>query len=127
MPQIYNRASDKRKRQQLRTHAPVPEQRLWLHLRGRQVLGFKFRRQYGVGPYVLDFYCPQLRLGIEVDGDSHYQPSAWQYDQDRQRHIEALGIEMLRVTNRDVQENLDGVLTMIADRCRALERKRSLR
>lgn len=120
MARIYNRAKDKEKRQHLRNHAPVPEQRLWLHLRNRQLLGFKFRRQYGVGPYVLDFYCPELRLGIEVDGDSHYQPGAPEYDQDRQRRIEALGIELLRVTNRDVIENLDGVLTRLAERCRAL-------
>ena len=90
MTQIFNRSSDTEKRRRLRREGPLAEQRLWLRLRNRQLMGYRFRRQYGIGPYVLDFYCPGLKLAIEVDGDSHFE--AGEYDRERQRYIESLGI-----------------------------------
>lgn len=80
MNRTYNDQTQKEVRQQLRQHATQPEQLLWRHLRGSQVNGLKFRRQYGVGVYVLDFYCPELRLAIELDGDSHYSELGVQHD-----------------------------------------------
>jgi very-short-patch-repair endonuclease len=71
--------------------------------------GYKFRRQYGIDQYVLDFYCPHLKLAIEIDGDSHFVAGAEEYDQARQEHIEAYGIQFLRFTNSDVYENLCSV------------------
>ncbi|MDX1656560.1 MAG: endonuclease domain-containing protein, partial [Candidatus Competibacteraceae bacterium] len=124
MARIYNRPTEKPKRRQLRSNTTTPEQRLWLHLRNRQLAGLKFRRQYGIGRYVLDFYCPHLRLGIELDGDSHYQSGGPAHDRQRQLYIESLGIELLRFGNRDVMENMDGVLRVIAARCGELERER---
>jgi len=55
----------------LRKNATPAEQKLWRHLRNREIAGYKFRRQHPVGPYVLDFYCPAARLAIEVDGSGH--------------------------------------------------------
>ena len=75
--------------------------------------GARFLRQYGVHQYVLDFYCPRLKLAIEVDGDSHFMPGAEEQDTVRQNYIEALGIHFLRFTNVDVSENLDGVCQTI--------------
>ena len=115
MTRIFNRSSDKEKRQRLRRESPLAEQRLWLRLRNRQLLGYRFRRQYGVGPYVLDFYCPELELAIEVDGDSHFQAGAGEYDGERQRYIESLGIRVLRFSNREVFERLDDVAGGIAE------------
>ena len=83
MTQIFNRSSDTEKRRRLRCESPLAEQRLWLRLRNRQLMGYRFRRQYGVGPYVLDFYCPKLKLAIEVDGDNHFEAGAGEYDRVR--------------------------------------------
>jgi len=105
MTQIFNRSSDTEKRRRLRRESPLAEQRLWLRLRNRQLMGYRFRRQYGVGPSVLDFYCPEVKLAIEVDGDSHFE--AGEYDRERQRYIESLGIRVLRFTNREVFKRLD--------------------
>jgi very-short-patch-repair endonuclease len=75
--------------------------------------GFKFRRQYSIDQYIIDFYCPRLKLAIEVDGDSHFEPGAEEYDKIRQAHIETFGIRFLRFTNADVYHGLDGVLHVI--------------
>jgi very-short-patch-repair endonuclease len=95
---------------------PKAEILLWKSLYRKQLLGCKFRRQYGVGPYVIDFYCPALKIAIELDGDSHYQPGAAEHDAERQNYIESFGIEFLRFTNADIFEDLDGVLDRIAER-----------
>jgi very-short-patch-repair endonuclease len=71
---------------------PQSEKLLWEKLRRRQVLGFRFRRQYSVGGYIIDFYCPELRLAIEVDGDSLFQKGSQGKDHRRQMQVEALGI-----------------------------------
>ena len=80
------------------------------------MLGYKFRRQYGVDQYVLDFYCPRLKLAIEVDGESHFMPGAEEQDKARQEYIEAYGIRFLRFMNPDVCENIDGVCQDIYDK-----------
>jgi very-short-patch-repair endonuclease len=93
---------------------------LWKKLSRKQLLGFKFRRQYGVDQYVIDFYCPKLKLAIEVDGESHFVQGAEDYDRRRQEHIESLGITFLRFTNTDIYENLNGVLQSIAEKAEEL-------
>ncbi|MGH3053827.1 MAG: endonuclease domain-containing protein, partial [Gaiellaceae bacterium] len=87
-------------------------------LKGIQ-LGTKFRRQYSVDAYVLDFYAPQAKLATEIDGDSHFNADAIEYDQQRTAYLESFGIEVLRFTNLEVFENLAGVLTRIEDVLRA--------
>ena len=82
-------------------------------MRGRRLHGERFLRQYGVDDYVLDFYCPRLKLAIEVDGDSHFTFDAKEYDTVRQQHIEAYGIRFLRYTTVDVFENIDGVCQQV--------------
>ncbi len=99
----------------------VPEVVLWSRLQRSQLRGLKFRRQYGVGPYIVDFYCPRCRLAIEIDGDSHFE-SAEAEDRDRARtaFIEGLGITILRFTNHQVGTELEGVLAVIAEQGEAL-------
>ncbi len=63
---------------------PVAERLLWSRLRGKLIAGYKFRRQYSVESFVIDFYCPQAKLAIEVDGESHYRSGAEEYDRLRQ-------------------------------------------
>jgi len=85
-----------------------------MHFCRRQMLAYKFRRQYSVDQYIIDFYCPELKLAIEVDGESHFTETAREYDRSRQEYIEAFGIRFLRVMNSDVLGNLQGVLDEIA-------------
>ncbi len=88
---------------------------LWSRLKGRQLLGLKFRRQHSIGPFILDFYCPELKLAIEVDGASHFLGDSPVYDAERQSYIENFGIRFLRFTNLDVLENIEGVLVSIME------------
>lgn len=94
----------------LRRGATRSERLLWERLRGRRFLGLKFRRQHPIGSFVLDFYCVELRLAIEVDGSVHAVPSQARRDRGRQGIIEELGVTFVRVTARDVEEDLDRVL-----------------
>ena len=92
---------------------PPTEIYLWSKLKYSQLNGLKFRRQYGVGPYVIDFYCPKLKLAIEVDGPSHSKPESIKYDRERQLAIESLGIRFLHLTNLEVDGDIDGALNKI--------------
>lgn len=92
-----------------RNNPTLAENKLWQRLRGRQ-LGVKFRRQHCFGPYVLDFYCPALRLGIEVDGGQH---AASVEDERRDAWLAGQGVRVLRFWNNEVTGNLDGVLERI--------------
>ena len=97
----------------MRREMPPAEVALWKVLRNKQANGHKFRRQYSVDNYILDFYCPSAKLAIEIDGDSHFSEIAIQSDEIRQKAIEARGIRFLRFTNRDVYENMDAVFENI--------------
>jgi very-short-patch-repair endonuclease len=120
MTEFFNRSTEKDLRRRLRKEMTPAELTLWSHLRARQLLGRKFRRQYSVGPYSIDFYCVEDKLAIELDGDSHFTPAAIENDARRQQFIESFGIRVLRFTNQDVYENIEGVIEMIA---RAIEER----
>ena len=77
------------------------------------MLGYKFRRQYSVSTYVVDFYCPELKLAVEIDGGSHFQKGSEDNDRQRQTFIESFGIRFLRFTNEDVFKNLEGVIEAV--------------
>lgn len=113
MNYLFNHPKRKRLRQKLRKESPKAEGILWNQLKGRQLNDLKFIRQYGIGSYVVDFYCPRLRLVIEADGPSHFKRSAEEYDKKRQSFIEQFNIHFLRFTNTDIYENLDGVIEEI--------------
>jgi very-short-patch-repair endonuclease len=113
MSEFFNRESETGRRRQLRSSMPEAEVILWSRLKGRQLLYCKFRRQYSVGSYVIDFFSVEIKLAIELDGDSHFQPGAREHDRKRDQFIESFGIRIVRVLNSDVYDNLDGVLEMI--------------
>lgn len=115
MGYFYSNASSKPVRQNLKREMTEPEKRLWYFLRNRRLHGIKFRRQYSIGRYVVDFYCPSARLAIEIDGDSHYVDDAPQYDKSRQEFIEDNGIKVIRFTNQEVIENIEGVVQKITE------------
>jgi very-short-patch-repair endonuclease len=93
----------------LRNNPPEPERRLWQLLRELRPLGFHFRRQVPLGPYILDFACHHAKLAIEVDGDTHFTNEAIARDSIRDTMLTAAGYQVIRVTNDDVMTNLDGV------------------
>jgi len=87
---------------------------LWSRLKGRKLQEYKFRRQHGIGDYIVDFYCPELNLAVEVDGETHYTSQGKQHDAKRESYLDELGIVILRFTNRQIKQNLDGVIDQIA-------------
>lgn len=89
---------------------------LWSKLKGKQINGLKFRRQYGINKYIVDFFCPELRLAIEIDGGVHCRNSRIISDLQRTKDIEALGIKVLRYTNIDVLKNMKGVVQDIMEK-----------
>jgi len=95
---------------EMRRNPTEPEKRLWRHLSNSQLGGYKFRRQSVIGQYVADFLCPRKGLIVEVDGDTHHDRTV---DQRRDATLSAMGFSVLRVTNEDVIQNMDGVLTQI--------------
>jgi very-short-patch-repair endonuclease len=113
MVRSFNFTTQTARRRELRASMPPTEVLLWSKLKGKQMLGCKFKRQYGVGPYIVDFYCPELRLAIELDGDSHFLDGAEARDLVRQRFIESFDIKFLRFQNVEVTTNLEGVLETI--------------
>ena len=117
--QLYNRRHQKPFRQHLRTHGTSAEAVLWMSLKRRQLGGFKWRRQFGVGPYVLDFYCPAARLAVELDGAVH--DGRQSEDTERTQALATLGIAVFRFENRLVSEQLESVRTALLDTCRQLE------
>ncbi len=82
--------------------------------------GERFLRQYSVDQYVLDFYCPRLKLAIEVDGDSHFVAGSQFYDKERQKHIENYGVRFIRFTNNDICGNIEWVYQAIYDKIERL-------
>ena len=114
MTKLYNKTSEKDKRQSLRNNMPPAEQLIWARLKGKQVENCKFRRQYSVGAFVIDFYTVEIKLAIEIDGDSHFGDGAEVADRERQSLIESSGIRFLRFTNRQVYEELDAVIEAIS-------------
>jgi very-short-patch-repair endonuclease len=101
------------KARRLRGELSDAEQRLWRAMRRDQISGLGFRRQHAIGRYVLDFYCPSIRLAIEVDGGQHNFAMERKQDQDRTKWLEANGIHLIRFWNNDVLGNLNGVLSEI--------------
>ena len=83
---------------------------LWKHLKRKRFRGLKFRRQYGIDRHVVDFYCPKLRLAIELDGINHLGKKQKLKDQKRQAEVESCGIKVIRYMNTDIYDNIDGVV-----------------
>ena len=99
----------------MRKEMSLPEVLLWEHLRGGKLDGFKFRRQHPVGPFVLDFYCPDWKLAIEVDGAAHDFPERAEQDERRTMWLNNQGINVMRFAARSVlaREEIEGVLVAI--------------
>jgi len=99
----------------LRRDQTDAERKLRSKLRNRQLSGAKFRRQFSVGRYILDFYSPEYRLGIEADGGQYYQNKGRRRDELRTKELSHLGVKILRFSDRDILNNLEGVCRVILE------------
>jgi very-short-patch-repair endonuclease len=109
MPLNHNLALSRR----LRRDSTDAERRLWSRLRDRRLGGLKFRRQFPVDRYVMDFYCNEARLGIELDGGQHFTDQGLARDRERSRVLGAAGIRVVRFTDSEVLNQIDDVLAAI--------------
>jgi very-short-patch-repair endonuclease len=110
---VHDRPSLKHRRRALRGSLTPAEARLWKYLQRSQLEGRKFRSQHSVGPFILDFYCPVAKVAIELDGAAHDHDAAQLADATRDEYLRSFGITVLRFENREVMENLEGVLLRI--------------
>ena len=101
------------KARELRNNSTKSEIKLWKYLKGKQMLGYDFHRQKPLDNYIVDFFCCELNLAIEIDGDSHNEKQ--EYDIKRQKQLETLGVNFLRFYDMDVKRNIKGVLITIED------------
>jgi very-short-patch-repair endonuclease len=107
----HNERARKNARRTLRAYGTPSEAAMWLMLKGKQVRGLQFRRQFSVGPYILDFYCPLVKLCIELDGMPHFTPEGEVYDMRRTEYLERYHqIKVLRFENQAVFDYPEGVL-----------------
>ncbi len=103
-------------KRRLRTNPTRAEQSLWAKLRHNQIYGLKFRRQHGIGSYIVDFFCAERTLVIEVDGDVHAAQTQQTKDLERENYLKSLGLQVVRYTNDEVIKNLDEVLEDLSSR-----------
>ncbi|MCX6745586.1 MAG: endonuclease domain-containing protein, partial [Candidatus Parcubacteria bacterium] len=118
--QLFNLKSNQGKRRFLRKNMTKAEVVLWQKLKGKN-LGYKFRRQFGVGPYIVDFYCPQIKLGIEIDGGVHAFKSAQIRDKIRQKFLESKDLYVKRYWNSEILNNCDSVIEDILVTCAQID------
>jgi very-short-patch-repair endonuclease len=86
---------------------------LWNFLKNKQLMGLKFRRQHPIGRFIADFYCHQKKVVIEIDGESHFNEEAKEYDEGRTAEFERLDIKMIRFTNHEVEFEIEQVVEKI--------------
>ena len=110
---LFNAKKQKLKRQTLRNNATPAEKKLWSYLRNSQLLNHKFRRQQGIGPYIVDFYCAKEKFAVELDGEIHFTNEAREYDRQRDAFLRDHGISTLRFRNEEVFNDIDSVLHTI--------------
>jgi very-short-patch-repair endonuclease len=117
MNYLYNNQLHKVKRRNLRKNSTDAERILWSRLKNKQCHGLRFLRQYSVGSYIIDIFCPKLRLAIEIDGGQHNNLHNSIYDQQRSEYLAKNNIKVIRFWNNEVFENLDGVYEIILKYC----------
>jgi very-short-patch-repair endonuclease len=97
----------------------IAERKLWSRIRGKQLEGFQFYRQKILGNYIVDFYCHKAKLVIELDGGQHYSEEGRRKDIVRDEFLRGLGLSTIRFSDREIFENLDGVIETIMQRLKS--------
>ena len=98
---------------ELRKNMTLSEVLLWNELKNKQILGYDFDRQRPIGNFIVDFYCKELSLAIEIDGDTHIYK--YDYDDERQHSLENLGVNFIRFEDIEVKKNMNNVLRVLED------------
>lgn len=123
MTKIFNRRKYIVFRNELRNSMTKSEVILWKHI-SHNSLGYKFRRQHGVGKYIVDFYCPKLKLAIEVDGMTHNNEKVFENDVVRENFLKSNGITVRRYGSDKIFNDLKNVLDDLYNVCTILNRRR---
>ncbi len=110
---LYNKLYLKPLRKNLRKNLTDAERAVWNIIRNRQILNQKFFRQYSVDKYILDFYCPKIKLAIEIDGGQHNYEENKKADELRSKYLKSVGIYIIRFWNNEVLLNANGVYITI--------------
>jgi very-short-patch-repair endonuclease len=110
---IHNKKELEEIRKKLRSDSTFAEIFLWKHLKQKQLNGRKFRRQHSIGNYIVDFYCPDERLVIELDGEPHFDEEIKIYDEKRTKYLNGLNVKVIRFENVEILYNLENVLNKI--------------
>ena len=110
---IHNVPNTSENRTNLRKNLTSAEAFLWKNLQQSKLDGKKFRRQHGIGPYIVDFYCPEFRVAVELDGAGHMNLSGNEKDTERGEFLKRLNVRVIRFENKLIFENLDLVLNAI--------------
>ena len=111
---LRNDPTLKERRRELRRNQSDAERVLWAKMRNKQFFGIKFFRQYSIGPYILDFYCPTAKLAVELDGGQHNQSDKRERDAARSEYLKAQGIDVMRFWNNEVLLDIESVLSKVA-------------
>ena len=99
----------------LRKNMTLSEILLWQEIKGKQMLGHDFDRQKPIDNYIVDFYCKDLQLAIEIDGESHHYEGAYERDVKRQKRLESLGVRFLRIDDDLVKQDINIVIEIIRE------------
>jgi very-short-patch-repair endonuclease len=113
MTTIFNRNEETGLRRRLRKKSTEAEKLLWQYLRNEKLNRIKFRRQYSVNKYILDFYSPLNKLAVELDGEIHLDPEVKMNDEIRENYIKGFGIKIIRIKNEMVLNDIEEVLKII--------------
>jgi len=113
---LKNDPAFKDRRRELRHNQTDAEKVLWAQVRNKQFFGLKFFRQYSVGAYILDFYCPEKKLAVELDGGQHNLSEGREYDAERTAYLNSHGIKVVRFWNNEVLCEMEGVLESLTQR-----------
>ncbi|MBM4276680.1 MAG: endonuclease domain-containing protein [Deltaproteobacteria bacterium] len=111
---LRNDRALKQRRRELRRNQSDAERALWSKLRNKQFFGMKFFRQYSIGPYILDFYCPTVKLAVELDGGQHNQSDNRERDAARSEYLKTQRIDVMRFWNNEVLLDIESLLSKMA-------------
>lgn len=109
----FNRKEHKPRRKELRNNLTLAEVIFWQNVKNKQLSGRKFRRQTSVGSFIVDFYCPEEKLVVELDGEVHFNEESIKYDEERTKFLESNGLMVIRFENQEVLSDIDNVLNKV--------------
>jgi len=123
MTKHFNKSSETEKRRKLRQNQTNAEELVWRFLRNRQILGYKFKRQYSVDHFIIDFYCAKLKLAIEIDGGTHNTPDQKKKDLVRQNYLESFNIKFVRIKDEELFGNPNKAFAKIEQAIQLIEER----